>query len=140
MPTNGPNMAERRARVERMERLSKTLDSRFRVPGLGIRVGWDSILGLVPGLGDLVTAGPAGLMIVEAARLGARKRAMARMGLNTAIDLGLGAVPVLGDVFDVFYKAHRKNAEILKSELARIEALEEVETQQSDRAVRTRLG
>ena len=140
MTANGSLIAERRARVERMDRLSKSLDSRFRVPGLGLRVGWDSILGLVPGLGDLVTAAPAGLMIVEAARLGARKRAMARMGLNAAIDLGLGTVPLLGDLFDVFFKAHRKNAAILKDELARIEAREGVRLSVNDRERRAHPG
>lgn len=113
--------AERRRRVERMERLSKTMDSRFKLPGVGLRVGWDSILGLVPGMGDIVTAGPSVLMICEASRLGARKRAMARMGLNTGVDMVLGGIPVLGDAFDVFFKSHRRNATILRSELDRIE-------------------
>lgn len=112
----------RRARIDRLDRLSHSLDSRFRVPGLGIRVGWDSILGLIPGLGDLVTAGPGAVMLYEGRRIGARKRALARIGANTGIDMVLGGVPVLGDAFDLFFKSHRRNIAILKRELAQIEA------------------
>ncbi|MEL6644832.1 MAG: DUF4112 domain-containing protein [Pseudomonadota bacterium] len=111
----------RQARIDRLERLAHSLDSRFRVPGLGIRVGWDSILGLLPGLGDLVTAGPGVVMLYEGWRMGARKRALARIGANTGIDMVVGGVPILGDAFDVFFKSHRRNIAILKRELARIE-------------------
>lgn len=139
MPSISSHADKRRARIARYERLADALDSRFRIPGLGLRVGWDSILGLIPGLGDLVTAGPSAAMIYEGVRLGARKRALARMGLNTGIDMTLGAVPVLGDVFDAFFKAHRRNVGILKEELARIERAEEKEkpTWQSDTDQRT---
>lgn len=130
---------DRRARLARLERLAETLDARFRIPGLGIPVGWDSILGLIPGVGDLITAGPAAVMIYEAHRMGARKRAMARMGFNTGVDLVLGGVPLLGDAFDVFFKAHRKNVAILKTELDRIERKEAQEdgSWQSETARRT---
>lgn len=127
MPSTSSHAAERRARVARFERLSKALDSRFRLPVIGLRVGWDSILGLVPGLGDLITAGPGAAMIYEGVRMGARKRALVRMGLNTGIDMTLGAVPLLGDIFDAFFKSHRRNVAVLMDELARIERAEEEE-------------
>ncbi|MGR3512030.1 MAG: DUF4112 domain-containing protein [Paracoccaceae bacterium] len=130
MPSISSHAAKRRARIARYERLADALDSRFRIPGLGLRVGWDSILGLVPGVGDVVTAGPGAAMILEGVRLGARKRALVRMGMNTGIDMTLGSVPVLGDVFDAYFKAHRKNVGILKAELARIERAEEEELTQ----------
>lgn len=123
--TLSPVTENRRARVARLDRLSKKLDSNFTLPGTKIRFGWDSILGLIPGVGDVVTAGPAGLMIYEAHRLGARKRVLARMGWNTGVDLVIGGIPIIGDAFDLFFKAHRKNIALLKSELSRIETHEQ---------------
>lgn len=141
MPSTSSPAADRRRRVERAEQLSKTLDSRFRLPGLGIRLGWDSILGLVPGIGDVITAAPSVLMISDAARIGARKRAMVRMGINTGVDMVLGGIPLLGDVFDVFFKSHRRNAAILRAELTRIEraesATEKRQTRQTAYNLRT---
>lgn len=113
---------ERRRRLERLERLAGHLDSRFRI--LGVPVGWDSILGLFPVVGDLVTALPAGAMIYEGYRSGARKRVLARMALNGGIDLTLGGIPVLGDAFDVFFKSHKKNIALLRKEIERIEKAE----------------
>ncbi len=101
------------------------LDSRFRIPGLGIRFGWDSVLGLVPGLGDLATAVPSGYMIYQGAKMGARRRVLAQMGANAAVDFVIGGVPVLGDVFDVFFKAHRRNIALLKREMARVDAADQ---------------
>ncbi len=126
MPSTSSPAAEtakaRRDRIARLDRLADTLDTRFRV--LGIPVGWDSIIGLVPGLGDLVTAGPGIIMFYEANRIGARKRAMAKIAANTGVDMLIGGIPLLGDAFDVFFKSHRRNIEILKHELARVEEAE----------------
>ncbi len=80
--------------------------------------GWDSILGLIPGIGDAVTAVPGAVMLYEASRMGARKRAMARIVANTGIDMLIGGIPVIGDAFDVIFKSHRRNIDILKKELA----------------------
>lgn len=124
MPSSSSFAADRRARIERLDRLSRQLDSRFVVPGTGFRVGWDSILGLIPGVGDVVTAIPGGVMIYEGVRMGARRRALVRMGANTGIDMLVGGIPVVGDVFDAAFKSHRKNIAILKEELERIEARE----------------
>lgn len=112
----------RRHRIARLDRLADTLDAKFRV--FGVPVGWDSILGLIPGLGDVVTAGPGLIMFYEANRMGARRRAMARIAANTGIDMLIGAIPILGDAFDVIFKSHRRNVDILKRELARIEEIE----------------
>jgi hypothetical protein len=127
MPSTSSPAADRRARFDRLESLSRTLDTRFRVPVLGLRVGWDSILGLVPGVGDLATAVPGTLMIVEAARMGARKRVLTRMGVNTGVDVLIGGIPLLGDAFDLFFKSHRRNVALLRSELERIETRERQE-------------
>lgn len=106
-------------RLARLERVAGLLDSRFRLPVVGVRVGWDSILGLIPGAGDLVTTLPAGWMIWHGHQMGARKRVLARMGVNAAIDLAIGSVPIIGDVLDVAFKSHQKNLALLKTELQR---------------------
>ncbi|MEM9755270.1 MAG: DUF4112 domain-containing protein [Pseudomonadota bacterium] len=111
--------AGRAARLARLDRLADQLDTRFRL--FGIRFGWDSILGLIPGIGDVATAAPGVYIIAEAARMGAGRRTLARMGLNTAADFVIGGVPVLGDLFDVAFKANRRNIALLKSEMLRAE-------------------
>ncbi|WP_425038152.1 DUF4112 domain-containing protein [Primorskyibacter sp. S187A] len=119
MPSTSLPAADlRHGRLDRLERMANQLDSRFRFPGTNIRFGWDSVLGLVPGLGDIVTAGPAAWLILEGWRMGARKRALARMGLNAALDFTIGGIPVLGDLFDVAFKANRRNLALLKADLS----------------------
>lgn len=117
----------RRDRVARLDRLATQLDTKFRLPVLNIPVGWDSILGLIPGVGDAATALPGVAMIYEANRMGARKRAQVRMAANTGIDLAIGTIPLVGDAFDLFFKSHRRNIRILKDELARIDTREDKE-------------
>lgn len=104
--------------IEKLDKLASLLDSRYRIPGTGIRFGWDVILGLVPFVGDIATIGPSGYLIYKAWKLGARKRAIAKMGLNTGLDFMFGAVPFVGDVFDLVYKANRRNFAILRGELS----------------------
>lgn len=116
-----PESRIRRDRIARLDKLATRLDGQFRIPGLGLRVGWDSILGLIPGVGDFATALPGAAMFYEARRMGARKRAAARIAANTGVDLILGTVPLVGDAFDLFFKSHRRNIAILKAELSRIE-------------------
>lgn len=126
------DFSDRRRRVARLNRLATSLDAKFTLPGLRIPIGWDSILGLIPGVGDVVTAGPGAAMIYEVRRMGGRKRAMARMGVNTGIDMLVGSIPLVGDLFDVAFKSHRKNAEILKAELGRIEGRETQDNERSE--------
>lgn len=116
--TSAPPIRNQHRRIERLDRMARALDSRFRIPGVGIMVGWDAILGLIPGLGAAVTLGPGVITIVEASRMGGRKRTMMRMAGNTAIDMVVGAIPVFGDIFDLFFKSNRRNVELLKSEYA----------------------
>lgn len=95
------------------QKLAEWLDNRFRIPGTNIRFGLDPILGLLPGLGDWV-AGLASLyFLFEGAKQEARVSILLRMLINILLDLIIGAVPVLGDFFDVGYKANIKNAELL---------------------------
>lgn len=98
--------------MARVRKLATLLDSQFEVAG--IRFGWDSIIGLIPGAGDLITGGIAlyPLYIARKHRLG--RWAMMRMAANVGTDALLGAVPVVGDAFDVVFKANKKNLAILE--------------------------
>lgn len=98
--------------------LARLLDSAFRVPGTRFRFGLDPLLGLVPGLGDAVGGGLGLYLLVLAYRAGAPPVVMLRMGANIAADALLGAVPVLGDLFDASYRANLRNLELLDRYLA----------------------
>jgi hypothetical protein len=97
-----------------VRRWARLLDSQFRIPGTNIRFGWDPLLGLVPGLGDLVGPVFAAIVLVHAWKLGVPKIVMARMILNAGIDAVLGAFPVVGDAVDVFWKANQANVQLLE--------------------------
>ena len=105
--------------IDKLDRLSTLLDSRFRIPGTPIRLGWDSILGLIPGAGDLASLGPSVYIIFKSHRLGARKRTILRMAANTGLDFVIGAVPFLGDIFDLVFKANNRNFALLRQELSK---------------------
>ena len=115
----GPGQQARARALERLQRFADLQDSRFRVPGTGIRFGWDALIGLVPGVGDAATGLAAAWIVAEAARLGASKGVLARMALNVAVDILLGAVPLVGDVADVAWKANRRNLDLLRRHLER---------------------
>ncbi len=104
--------------IEKLDRLSTLLDSRFRIPGTPIRFGWDSLLGLILGAGDLASLGPSAYLIYKVYRLGARKQKILRMTANTGLDFVVGAVPILGDVFDLAFKANNRNYALLRKELS----------------------
>lgn len=106
-------------RIARIERLTKWLDSSLPVPGLGITIGWDTIIGLLPGVGDLATTAISGWIINEARQLGVSRFTLARMIANTSIDAIVGSIPVAGDLFDAAYKANVKNLRLLKNSLQR---------------------
>ena len=90
------------------------MDAGIRVPGTNLRFGLDPILGLVPGLGDAAGAILAGWILVEATRLGASRATILRMAGNVAFDALVGAVPVVGDVFDFVWKANLRNVALLE--------------------------
>ncbi len=103
---------------ENLDILSHVLDDWFRVPGTSFRFGIDGILGLVPGIGD-VLGGLASCIIVLAAWVrGVPKITLARMVVNVAIEVGVGMVPFLGDLFDIAWKANRRNYKLLTGSLA----------------------
>ena len=96
----------------RVRKLAKLMDAQFEIAG--VKVGWDSIVGLIPVAGDIATSivGLYPLLIASKHKLG--KVVQARMAMNLAIDWGLGIVPIVGDVIDVAYKANLKNLKLLE--------------------------
>ena len=105
-------------RLDRLRRVAEVYDTGLRIPGTNFRIGLDPLIGLVPGLGDLIGAGVAMWVLVEAAQLGASGFVLFRMVVNIAIDTLGGAIPVAGDVFDAFWKANLKNVRLLERHLA----------------------
>jgi hypothetical protein len=100
--------------LERLRRLGNLLDNSIRVPGTNFRFGLDTIIGLVPGIGDLAGGALSLYIIVEAARLGVPRPLLLRMGYNVAVDALVGAVPVLGDLFDAGFKANLRNLALVQ--------------------------
>lgn len=114
-----PEQSDILQRLQRLRRLAHWMDGRFRVPVIGVRFGLDSILGLVPGVGDTATAIISLATLHEARKLGGSRWLLARMTANVLIDAGVGSIPLLGDLFDVYWKANEKNLELLEREIAR---------------------
>lgn len=112
--TSGFHTESRRERIERLDRLATLLDVAFVLPGTNIRFGADALIGLVPGVGDSVTTALAAWIVYEAHKLGVPRRVLIRMMGNVAIDGLIGTVPVLGDLFDVAFRANRRNVRILR--------------------------
>ncbi|MBC8134062.1 MAG: DUF4112 domain-containing protein [Deltaproteobacteria bacterium] len=96
-----------------IRQLADWLDTRFAIPGTNIRFGFDSVIGLVPGIGDLITTVLGAYIIVRARELGAPPLLIARMIANLLIDSVVGIVPVFGDIFDLAFKSHVRNVRLL---------------------------
>jgi Domain of unknown function (DUF4112) len=119
-PALVPEVGELDARsLERLRRLGYLLDNSIPVPGTNFRFGLDSVIGLVPGIGDLVGGALSVYIILEAARLGVPRPLLARMGYNVAVDTLVGGVPVLGDLFDAGYKANLRNLALVREHVER---------------------
>src|SRR5919112_6700860 len=110
----GPTRADSLARITA---LAKLLDNAFLIPGLNPRVGLDAVIGLVPGIGDVISTALASYIIWEARQLGLPRWKIARMIGNVAFDTALGAVPLAGDLFDIFFKANERNLRIIHDHL-----------------------
>lgn len=106
--------------VRRMELMAKLLDNAFVLPGTNQRFGIDAIIGLIPGLGDMATTLLSSYVIWEARNLGVSRIAIGRMLTNLAIHATVGAIPILGDIFDAFFRVNQRNMRIVRSELERI--------------------
>jgi hypothetical protein len=109
----------RAARIARINALATLLDTALVIPGTGVRFGLDAVIGLVPAVGDLVTTLLSLFVVHEAYQLGAPRHLLARMLGNVALDGLFGAVPVVGDAFDVMWRANRRNIRLLREWLDR---------------------
>lgn len=103
--------------VKRLRRIATLFDEAFSIPGTSLRVGWDSIIGLIPGVGDLVGVAPLAyyLRIASKHKMGAG--VYSRLIFNQGVDFLIGTIPLVGDIFDWAFKANVKNAELLISRL-----------------------
>jgi len=100
-----------------VSRFAYWLDAGIRIPGTNLRFGLDPILGLIPGAGDAAGAVLAGWILVEAIRLGASRATVLRIAGNIALDAAVGAVPLVGDIFDFAWKANLRNVALLERHL-----------------------
>jgi hypothetical protein len=107
----GRDPASVRQRIEAMEAL---LERAFRFPGTRLNVGLDSVVGLIPVVGDLITAAMGAWLIWEARNLGMSKFHLARMAGNVGFDTLIGAIPLAGDLFDLVFRSNTRNLRILK--------------------------
>ena len=116
-PTPSAPVAElgtvERDRLDRLRRLGYLLDNSIPIPGTGFRVGLEALAGLVPGVGDLVGGGFSLYIILQAARMGVPASLLTRMGWNLLVDVVVGAIPFLGDLFDAGFKANLRNLALL---------------------------
>jgi hypothetical protein len=106
-------------RVARIEALAALLDTALIIPGTTIRFGFDALIGLVPGIGDAVTTAISLWIVKEARALGAPRHLIWRMLGNIALDGVVGAVPLVGDAFDVVWKSNSRNMHLLRRHLKR---------------------
>lgn len=111
------NREQYRATLQRLERFARLLDSRFRIPGTDIRFGVGPLIGLVPVVGDFAGLALSGYVILESRRIDAPGSLQLRMLGNALLDAIGGTLPVLGDVFDVWYRANDRNVALLRSHL-----------------------
>ena len=114
IPGMGNDPEAARMRVEALEKL---LERAFHIPGTKIPFGLDSIIGLVPVLGDLITAAMGAYIVWEARNLGMSKWQLIRMTANIGIDTAIGAIPIVGDAFDLVWRSNTKNLRIIKKHL-----------------------
>jgi Domain of unknown function (DUF4112) len=114
-------------RLEQVRFIARMMDDRFTVPGTKLRFGFDSILGLFPGLGDAITSAISLLILHHAWHAGASPLTLARMFGNVGVDFLIGSVPLVGDLFDFAWKANRKNARLLEAHLHKQSAKRTVE-------------
>ncbi|MCM3871216.1 MAG: DUF4112 domain-containing protein [Pyrinomonadaceae bacterium] len=112
---DGTGQPARAIEVEQsLERLGWLLDDFFRIPGLGWRIGLDALVGLIPGVGDTATTLASLYVLTSAVRYRVPKVTLLRMGLNLGIDYAVGSLPLVGDLFDAWWKSNQKNIELLR--------------------------
>ena len=103
------------AKIKWLDNVSSFLDNKFRIPGTNTRFGLDFLVGLIPGAGDMISFGVSSVLVMTMVKYGASGRVVIQMLWNIFLDTIVGAIPFLGDIFDLYYKANRRNFELLRS-------------------------
>ncbi|MER3632701.1 MAG: DUF4112 domain-containing protein [Blastocatellia bacterium] len=101
-----------------LENLARYLDGLFRIPGTDWRFGLDALIGLIPNFGDTLTSIASFYILIAGVRYGVPKITLVRMAFNIGLDYAVGTIPIIGDAFDFFWKANRKNIELIRSRAA----------------------
>lgn len=104
---------DRLARLRRMRGLARLMDTALRIPGTGFSFGVDSLIGLVPGVGDFAGAAISLYIVNEARRLGVPNDKLLKMLVNICFDAAAGSIPLVGDLFDVYFKSNRRNFDLV---------------------------
>ena len=100
--------------VATAEFLAKILDTTVKIPGTPFYLGLDPLLGLIPGIGDMIANLIGTVILILAARLRVPQIVIARMSLNLVLNGTIGAIPILGDLFSIWFRSHARNAELLR--------------------------
>ena len=115
--TKKPSEAQQRAILARLDKFSRFTDNSIGLPFTRFKIGVEPLIGLLPGIGDLVGLVMSGYVLLEAQRAGASKEVKRRMLRNIGIDFVGGLIPVVGDAFDAVYKANSRNTRLLRDYL-----------------------
>ncbi|CAA9892931.1 conserved membrane hypothetical protein [Candidatus Methylobacter favarea] len=99
--------------IKQLERWAWLLDNSIRIPGTSIRMGLDSLIGLIPGIGDVTGGALSSYLLLQAVSTGVPTVVIARMAVNIVFDTLIGMIPVAGDIFDIVFKANQKNIELM---------------------------
>lgn len=114
---NTTNTVQRIANLNRIRKFTYLMDSAFRIPIIGFRFGLDPVIGLIPGAGDLVSTAFSAYLIYLAARFQLPPQILRQMIFNVALEAAVGTVPLVGDLFDAFYKSNIRNLALLEKHL-----------------------
>ncbi|WP_412065701.1 DUF4112 domain-containing protein [Rhizobium sp. SYY.PMSO] len=110
---NQPSDIDRIIRLRRMRGLARLMDTALRIPGTRFSFGADSIIGLVPGVGDFAGAAISLYIVNEARKMGVPNDKLLKMLANIGFDAVAGSMPLVGDLFDVYFKSNRRNLELV---------------------------
>ena len=114
--------------LDRLRGIARIMDDAIKIPGTNIRIGLDALLGLIPGVGDVAGGATTAYTLLAAHRLGAPKPVLIRMLFNLLVDTIVGSIPVLGDLFDIGYRANRRNVQLVERFTAMPQATERSST------------
>ena len=111
------NTTAKLKQLNHIRRLTRLMDTAFRVPGLRLKVGLDPIIGLISGVGDLVATATSAYIIILATQFRLPKGLLGTMILNVALEFVVGTIPLFGDIFDAYFKSNVRNLDLLECHL-----------------------